>query len=517
MDPTSELWHIHYMVQRQGRRRVWLMSAAGLLAAALIGSGCAPSAPPPAVSDPGLSTDLLPLTATRSMNAGIFDSAGRQVVLRGANFNQLGDYFSSDSRLPTVAALDETDWADAKSYGFNVVRLVTTWSFWEPERGQYNEAYAAQVRQAVADANAHGMYVVVDLHQDAWSKFVYTPATSTCPVGWSRQRGWDGAPEWATFTDGAETCSPDGKRENSVAVQRAWDNFYGNRAGIRDAFADLWFFIASQFAGNAGVAGFDLLNEPGVGSSVDSATTGLALAYDAAIRKIRLAERTLAPTQPTHMAFFEPIFGGFPLIPFDFSDDQNLVFAPHTYAESFDDIAGFLDLSISGYRTAADAYRTPVWLGEYGAYRSGSFNQSWTSRVHRLIDGSGFSGDTWWQWEQSCGDPHNVGYPLTEQEVLDRLPGCADSRSTQACPSRPYPRAVPGRLTSVDASPCGSGPLTVTGSTPLASTADLWFPSDSMTEPLVSGSGINASTSQRVPGGWRVFVNVTGEYRISLN
>ena len=481
-------------------------------------AGACTTPPAPATTDPGTSTELLPLTATRGTDAALYDSAGRQVTLRGANFNQLGDYFVTDPRLPTVATLDAADWDDARAYGFNVVRLVTSWSAWEPVRGEYDLTYAQKVKDAVAEANAHGIYALVDLHQDAWGKFVYSPVDHPCPAGWSRTRGWDGAPEWATFTDGQETCSPDGKRENSPAVQQAWDNFYGNREGVRDAYAELWGFIGRQFAGNPGVAGFDLLNEPGVGSSVDQATTGLALAYDAAIRQIRLAERTFAPGASTHAAFVEPLFGGFPLIPFDFSTDTNVVFAPHTYAESFDDIAGELDFVLNAYGTAARAaYRAPVFLGEYGAYRGGPFNQTWTSRVHRLVADNLYAGDTWWQWEQSCGDPHNTSYPLSEDEVLRRLPGCADSRSIQACPTRPYPRAVPGRLTSIDASVCGSGTLTVTGTTSAQSTADLWFPTSSDTAPTVTGDGIGTVTTQQQAGGWRVFVSVDGAYRISVS
>lgn len=483
---------------------------AGVLAA------CTTAPPGPVTTDPGTSTELLPLTATRGTDGVLVDSAGRQVTLRGANFNQLGDYFVTDPRLPTVATLDQADWDDAEALGFSVIRLVTNWSAWEPTRGNYDTAYAQRVKDAVDEANRRGIYVLVDLHQDAWGKFVYSPIGHPCPPGWQRTRGWDGAPEWATFTDGAETCSPDGKRETSPAVQRAWDNFYRDRDGIMGAYADLWYFIASQFAGDPGVAGFDLLNEPGAGD-VELAVGGLARAYDLAIRAIRRAEADHAPGAPTHPVFFEPLFGGFPLIPFDFSDDPNLVFAPHTYAESFDDIAGFLDLSLNGYATAGTAYRTPVFLGEYGAYRGGSFNTTWTTRVHRLVDNLLYAGDTWWQWEQACGDPHNTSYPLSEEEVQTRLPGCADARSIQACPTRPSPRAVPGRLTSLDAHPCGPGPLTLTGRTPATSTADLWFPSTSAAPPEVTGSGIEGVTTRQVPGGWRVFVRVAGDYQISLS
>ena len=77
-------------------------------AVAVVATGCT-TATAPGVADPGTSTTLLPLTATRGSGAALYDSAGRQVTLRGANFNQLGDYFVTDPRLPTVATLDESD------------------------------------------------------------------------------------------------------------------------------------------------------------------------------------------------------------------------------------------------------------------------------------------------------------------------------------------------------------------------------------------------------------------------
>lgn len=503
---------------RSGRRA--RVALAAFLAATPILSACVP-APRPPVTDPGSSTVLLPLHVARGADAALVDSAGRQVVLRGANFNQLGDYFVTDPRLPTVAALDESDWADAQALGFSVVRLVTTWSAWEPERGRYDEAYTQRIADAVAAANAHGMYVIVDLHQDAWSKFVYAPPDHVCPAGWQRTRGWDGAPSWVTFTDGAETCSPDGKRESSPAVVAAWDAFYANRDGIRDAYAELWGHIAGRFAGMAGVAGFDLLNEPGQGSSSDGTVVGLAAAYRQAIAAIRSAERAVAPAAPPHAVLFEGVGGATPLVGFDLSDDPGLVFAPHTYSESFNDEPGQLDLSLDGYLLASQMYGTPVFLGEYGAYRSADFNQTWTSRVHRLVDAARYAGDTWWQWEQSCGDPHNTYFPMPEDEVLRRIPSCADSRSPQACPTRPYPRAVPGRLTELVAEPCGSGPLTVTGRTPTPSTADLWFPAPAGSSvPVVDGTGIVADADavivRPVPGGFRVFVRVAGDYRIRV-
>src|SRR5581483_5389325 len=96
--------------------------------------------------------------------------------------------------------------------GFDVVRLNLAWSALEPSPGAFDAAYVARVRRAVRAAVSHGMYTVLDMHQDAWGKSVGTPAEAVCPPLTQRARGWDGAPAWATITDGWTTCDVGGVR-----------------------------------------------------------------------------------------------------------------------------------------------------------------------------------------------------------------------------------------------------------------------------------------------------------------
>ena len=152
---------------------------------------------------------LAALHATRGTNAAILDDAGREVRLRGVNVNSLGDYHQADSRLPTVVPVADPDWADMAKQGFNVVRLLVSWSSLEPARDVFDDAYIARVHDAVTAASAHGIYSVIDMHQDAWSKFISTPPGVVCASGSEPAIGWDGAPQWATFTDGADTCRRD--------------------------------------------------------------------------------------------------------------------------------------------------------------------------------------------------------------------------------------------------------------------------------------------------------------------
>lgn len=59
-------------------------------------------------------------------------------------------------------------------------RLLLSWSRVEPQPGVYDDAYLAQIEQAVLLLQRRGIYTVIDLHQDAWGPTLYArrPAQS---------------------------------------------------------------------------------------------------------------------------------------------------------------------------------------------------------------------------------------------------------------------------------------------------------------------------------------------------
>lgn len=448
--------------------------------------------------------------ATNGPGAAFFDDEGRQVLLRGVNFNHLGDYFVTDPSLPTVADLGDEDWDDVAALGHNVVRLVTTWSAWQPERDAFDEDYLDRVRDAVAEAAARDMYVVIDMHQDAWSKFVFTPADEICPPGTSHQRGWDGAPDWATITDGEPTCTP-GRREESPAVIRAWDHFYDNTDGIRDELVELWGTIAAEFAGDPRVAGYDLINEPGRGSDILATHRGLSQFYFDAEAAIRAAEQ--AAGAPGHILFFEPVVDGVPsaFVP----RIDNAAWAVHQYMEIFNPLS--LEFGFFLFDLVGKLYGTPLWYGEYNHFGGDAEADEWMRRFAAYEDSYLHAGGAWWQWEQECGDPHNAMWPPTPEWIEQQQAACGNARfSMRECLNRAYPRAAPGRLTRLVAAPC-DGDLVVEGVTDVPGVADLWMPSDIDTPPTVTGTGIGAVTPRRVPGGWRIDVEVDGEWAITVS
>jgi len=507
--------------------RWWLALAASSLVVA-----CVPNASPhQQISDPGEHIQPSALRVVRGIPGRVVDAFGRDVQLRGVNLNSLGDYFEADPRLPTVDPLVPAVWERIAERGYNVVRLVTSWSAWEPERGRIDERYVERVHDAVEAARAAGLYVVIDMHQDAWSKTIYTPPGETCPAGTAPQIGWDGAPEWATITHGASTCGQGGGvggREKNPAVMSAWAAFYSNEAGIRDELAKLWGVIAERFAGDDTIAGYDLLNEPGYSNDQNQTISGLVEFYRSALREIRAGEQHAGG--PPRIAFFEGVLGTVPVLPFDFSDDPDLAFAPHNYAEAIGpSVPGLLELLSSVERLLGGLYRTPVWTGEYGDF--GGDTSAWFSRFGRSHDLVGFVGGAWWQWSSGCGDPHAlaVDWPLSETEIIERASGCnaagQDGASDQAsaCAMRSYPVAAPG-LAGWNARPCG-GPIEVSGDsrregTPTRSAVDLWYQpepaTDATARPAVTGDGAGTTTMWPTGYGWHIRVEVAGPYRLTV-
>ena len=191
------------------------------------------------------------------------------------------------------------------AHGFDVVRLLVSWSRLEPTKGHIDQAYLAKIHTAVAARPATASRSVIDMHQDAWGKYVASPRGVVCPTGSKPGIGWDGAPQWATITDGADTCAPAGVRELAPAVMHAFDHFYADTDGIQTELVKTWAAVARSFAGDPAVAGYDLFNEPNWGSTVDGSGAKLGAFYARVVPAIRQAERTGGGF--SHIVFFEPV------------------------------------------------------------------------------------------------------------------------------------------------------------------------------------------------------------------
>lgn len=457
----------------------------------------------------------------------IVDAQGRQVLLRGVNVVQLGDYFQADPDSPPTFPLTEEDFARIAELGFNAVRLVVHWSRLEPRPGELDGAYLDRIRQAVDWARGHDLYTVVDLHQDAWSKSLVTPPGQACPPPTSPAIGWDGAPAWATLTDGLSTCKLQA-REFSPAVAQAFTSFWLDRpgpdgVGIQTHAVRVWAALAGHLATDPAVAGYDLFNEPHPGWLAATGDTALlGRYYDRAIDAIRAAER--AAGGRGHIAFFEPSIlwsglGAAPPVPPGFTDDDNLVFAPHLYAGSLSVTPGVgVEEGFEAAAAAAEAYGTTFWSGEWGWFGDPDADADQVARYAAEEDAHAVGG-AWWSWRQACGDPHNHRTPGGPPPVSPSLvryacPGNVELGVPEAFAtllSRPYPRAAPGRIVSLESDP-DAAHLRLVGAAgdAVGRHLDLWVPDRGQGHPHVTGTNVERIRARPVPGGFRVSGRVTG-------
>mgnify|MGYP004533686411 FL=1 len=196
-----------------------------------------------------------------SDNKRFITEAGKEILFNGINFvckeKDKGYLFADHKRL-------FKSFADK---GFNLVRLGIFWDAVEPQPGEYDMSYLQKISDVITDAKTEGLYVIVDMHQDLWSV----------------EYG-DGAPKWATITDGAfhpNDCAMwFDAYLRSDAIINAADHFWKNDKaddgkGLMDHYADMWREIVKFLEKHENIIGYEPMNEPFMGSLARN-TFGLA-------------------------------------------------------------------------------------------------------------------------------------------------------------------------------------------------------------------------------------------------
>ena len=113
------------------------------------------------------------------------------------------------------------------------------------------------------------------MHQDLYSRFIISNASQADPPLLTASDGQDGAPAWATITDGWPALAIEGTGNLNLAVLAAFDNFWTNRrvnvtqgaapgAGLQDHYIGAVAALARRFINASAVVGFEIINEPQV-------------------------------------------------------------------------------------------------------------------------------------------------------------------------------------------------------------------------------------------------------------
>jgi endoglycosylceramidase len=248
---------------------------------ALVTSMIARLTPPP-TSSPA-PAGVLPWLHVAHPDGGqpyIADDRGRFVLFHGAVPADLLDFGTSNTWSAPAYPIDPAAYADGQcpaivshthypplcqsdieqmaALGFNSLRLPLSWSLLEPERGQFSQVYLERLAQVVDWAKALGIYVIIDMHQNAYSHFVKAEPGSGVDLSSN-----SGAPAWATITDGLPSKELlANQREANPAVVEAFNNFWYNRDGIQAEYIKAVAFLAKRFKDDSAVAGYSVFNEP---------------------------------------------------------------------------------------------------------------------------------------------------------------------------------------------------------------------------------------------------------------
>ena len=218
----------------------------------------------------------------------------------------------SPPNLPAAMGFADKDAAFLASHGFNLVRLGMNWSGIEPLPGVFDAGYLRSILSTMRALEAHHIYTLLDWHQDDWGVAA---------------NGVDGAPAWATLTDGL----PNPALGYGVgmladpAQQRAFDNFWADKTGpggvgITDRFATMLAYYGRVFRREPYLLGYDTFNEPNAGTQWPSCVAPAGCpAFDSELSAwFRTVIPVLRGADPDHIIWIEPnVF-------FDFAANTNL-------------------------------------------------------------------------------------------------------------------------------------------------------------------------------------------------
>ena len=95
------------------------------------------------------------------------DEAGRTRIFHGVNaVEKLPPFLPQATGFSIERSLSEIDAANLSSWGINVVRLGVLWVGVMPAPGQVNQTYLEAARSMVRMLASHGIYTLIDMHQD---------------------------------------------------------------------------------------------------------------------------------------------------------------------------------------------------------------------------------------------------------------------------------------------------------------------------------------------------------------
>jgi hypothetical protein len=253
--------------------------------------------------------------------------------IRGALAQLVGDAdVAAFARTVYDRMAGDADFAAMAAHGFNVVRIPLHHRVLETADG------LALLDHVLELAEAHGVYVVLDLH-----------------------------------------AAPGGQSKYFVADPEG-DSLWSSQSAMART-VELWRALAARYRGRAVVAGYDLLNEP-------DPPNGRALVdlYARTIRAIREVD-------PDHLIVLEGSEAARDFSMFRAPLDANQIFSFHLYTWFGNDAAK----RVTSYAELAKQLGAPMWCGEFGENKVEAVRE----QVGLFDRNAGVAGWAFWTWKRA--------------------------------------------------------------------------------------------------------------------
>lgn len=280
-------------------------------------------------------------------------------------YNMLEERFGTEKMYELIGAwrdgfFTEADFDNIDALGANCIRLPLWYRNLVDENGEFYENAFARLDWFVEQAGKRGMYVVIDMH---------------------------GAPG---SQNGKDISGVDGE---SKQEETTYFFFGEDAAEHQELYLKIWTQIATHFAGNPAVAGYDVLNEPfceyryTTTRSANEMHKVLWDVYDRAYDAIRAVD-------PDHMVIFEAVWDPSDLPDPDDMGWENIMYEYHNYNYGdYDNLGGEqiknMQKKLNLIRLAD--YNVPSYMGEFCYFDN---LDAWDEGL-KLLNDAGIHWTTW--------------------------------------------------------------------------------------------------------------------------
>ena len=399
------------------------------------------------------------------------DNSGRAVLLRGVNA-------TGDAKIPPFETVTSPLLLDPlPGWGINTVRLLFTWEAFEPTRCDYNNDYLAYYEQAVAWAAERNLYVIVDFHQDAYSRF----NVNGCGEGF---------PEWSVSSavtkstpDNSAACDGWGSAMiTDLGMQTAWSHFHSDREGARTRYLDMVKAVAEHMSDHPNVVGYEIMNEP----------WGSDKQLNALINDVGSAIRDRHPSAILFVPAHALVSGGVKENTLAQPAHANITYSSHYYDPTvyFGSWNGNpVDGALNKALTKATDWNAPLIMSEFGASADTGNVAAYMEAYYAWLDANFVSG-TQWSYTPSWTPEKKDGWNAENFSIVDD----SGQLRTQLFEPRPYPQYTAG--TPVAFARTATGFSYRWQNVVSAGSTEVYLPSDYASGKTLSISGDGSCTQQ---------------------